>query len=92
MSIIDKLLQITSGCRDDMHEPDEQGVTAHVVGYTLDNAMGDDLHIKAIEEGWQEIVVLITKDQNTTVTLNLASLIALARIGAETDKAKRIFE
>lgn len=35
-----RLTRVTNGCRVDMHEPDEQGVTAIVRGTGFDNAMG----------------------------------------------------
>jgi hypothetical protein len=76
-----RLLAITDGCRDDMHEPDNQGVTAKVAGDYLDNAMGDDGIC-------DEMFVAITKDHDHdrgdfhTENFNLATLIALARVGA----------
>ena len=39
--IVERLIKATSGCRNDMHEPDEQNVTAKFAGYSFDNAMGD---------------------------------------------------
>jgi len=72
-----KLLKITAECREDMHEPDEQDVSAKVKGKHLDNAMGDDPQFNC-----GELTVGITKGcgkNAKTVWLNLASLIALAR-------------
>jgi hypothetical protein len=75
-----RLTKFTNACRDDMHEPDEQNVSAHVVGYSLDNAFGDGILPRAIEEGWQEFVVVLKKDGGlATERFNLATLIALAR-------------
>jgi hypothetical protein len=80
------LLEITKGCRLDMHEPDEQNLTARVVGFKLDNAFGEDIKGEMIEKGFQEIVVILerTFPDGTwrTEKFNLASLIALARVAA----------
>lgn len=74
------LLNITKNCRDDMHEPDEQGISANIVGYKLDNACGNVIEEKALFEGWQEYVVILRNDNtNTNTRINLADLIALAR-------------
>jgi hypothetical protein len=88
----ERLLTITSGCRDDMHEPDEQGVSATMAGYSLDNAMGDYIDQRAVTGGYQEYVVIIKRTGRTPELFNLASLIALARIGAASDEGKRIFD
>jgi hypothetical protein len=87
----ERLLSITAGCRDDMHEPDEQGVKASVTGYSLDNAMGDHISEEAVKKGYQELVVIISRDGKYE-PFNLASLIALARVGAEYYEGKRIFD
>jgi len=81
----DRLLQITRGCRPDMHEPDEHGIKARIVGDHLDNAFGEDIRIEAIEGNFQEFVVILERDTNhgrKTEKFNLATLIALARLGA----------
>ena len=72
------LVEFTDGCREDMHEPDEQNIEARVVGDHLDNAMGTDIRSEAIEQGYQEFVVVL-KRNNKTLKINLANLIALAR-------------
>lgn len=77
-----RLLSITRDCRDDMHEPDEQGISASVVGTELDNAMGDSGHA-------EEMIVLLKREVVTNwwhkkERFNLATLIAFARIGAKT--------
>ena len=78
-----RLLAVTDGCRDDMHEPDNNGVSAIVDGVLFDNAMGDDGR-------FGEMFVAITKEQDQwdgkprTENFNLATLIAFARIGANT--------
>ena len=70
---------LTSGCREDMHEPDESGVTATVVNPLgkLDNAFGDDVSggeiiIRIAREG-------ITAESGCFEDFNLADLIALAK-------------
>ena len=72
---LDRLRAVTAGCRDDMHEPDEQGIDARVTGYRLDNAMGDDPHSN-IGEYTVGIVNTVT---DRTEWFNLATLIAMAR-------------
>ena len=76
---LEKLLQITEGCREDMHEPDEQGLGADVHGHYLDNAFSPDTPTR-------EIRVKLTRAHGTgdfvrleTEYFNLATLIALAR-------------
>lgn len=74
------LRYFTNGCRDDMHEPDEQGISASVVGTRLDNAFGDEITPKFLERGHQEIVVCLHRQhENAHIQINLATLIALAR-------------
>jgi hypothetical protein len=58
-----------------MHEPDEQGVSAVVTGYHLDNAMGNDPC-----NNCGEFTVGISRDGGDSYEwFNLADLIALAR-------------
>lgn len=73
-----RLNQITNGCNVEMHEPDNENVSARVVGYKLDNAIGDAIIENAIKDGWQELVVIIDNDGKKEM-FNLACLIALAR-------------
>ena len=61
-----------------MHEPDEQDVRARVVGDHLDNACGDNISLEAVAGGFQEFVVVLSRDRKKA-TVNLADLIALAR-------------
>ncbi len=85
--LAERLLNITDTCRYDMHEPDEQGLSALVVGDHLDNAFGEAIREKAIIEGYQEFVVILnltTGERHEQALFNLATLIALARIGAKT--------
>ena len=73
----DRLNKFTEGCRDDMHEPDEQGITAIVAGDHLDNAFGDNPN-----EVGEYVVVLKREFSNGHIGVecfNLANLIALAR-------------
>lgn len=67
------------GTRPDWHEPDEQGLTARVTGYQLDNAMGSDP-----EHNRWELLVLIEKARedgglpDIVASINLATLLAWA--------------
>jgi hypothetical protein len=79
-----RLLEYTKECRDDMHEPDEQGISAIVLGTKLDNAFGDRIVLDPLEKGYQEIVVILENFDYKIERFNLASLIAMARIGAQT--------
>jgi hypothetical protein len=76
--ILDGLRKFTKDCREDMHEPDEQGISATVVGDHLDNACGDFISTKVINR-YQEFVVVLKNDKKKQFTVNLADLIALAR-------------
>ena len=71
-----RLQKMTVYCREDMHEPDEQGISAEVVGNHLDNAFGTS-------EVAGELIVKITREYSdggkVTDSFNLADLIALAR-------------
>jgi hypothetical protein len=64
------------GLRPDWHEPDEQGVTATVVGRSLDNAHGD--------HGWKhkgkemEKLIVLKVDGKEVMRVNLATVLALA--------------
>lgn len=72
---LNRLLKVTDGCRDDMHEPDEQGLSAEVHGHHLDNAFPPT-------SPGHEIRVKLTRghaNQFVTESFNLATLIALAR-------------
>lgn len=72
------LLVATEGCREDMHEPDEQGISARVIGNVLNNSCGTYLGGDPV---MQELLVILLKNEHG-VYFNLADLIALARIGA----------
>lgn len=78
---LNALKEITSRCRYDMHEPDEQEISAHVTGFKLDNAMGNAIIPELLISGSHEIVVTIRDNSfNETFSINLATLIALARL------------
>lgn len=77
--MLTRLLAITSDCRECMHEPDEQGLTARVVGTILDNAFGDHVSEEFQERGLQELVVILERSDGRAEQFNLASLLALAR-------------
>lgn len=79
---LERLQRITHDCRGDMHEPDEQGLEARLVGTNFDNAFGDTIDIERIKMGFQEMVVVFTRWEKggvTSETFNLATLIALAK-------------
>lgn len=76
------LRNITRDCRYDMHEPDEQGVKARVIGDHLDNANGCSIEPWLLERGAHEFVVVIEREDHNPALykFNLADLIALARL------------
>lgn len=74
-----RLIEFTKECRFDMHEPDEQGLKARVIGDHLDNACGNRIDLDAIEKSYQEYVVVLEKG-TAIERFNLATLIALARL------------
>ena len=85
-TVLERLRQVTDTCRDDMHEPDEQELSAKVYGDHLDNAMGDSLYVPGSQGDqlpWVEYVVCLTREKSDgtieTEWFNLATLIALAR-------------
>jgi len=83
------LLKFTVGVHPEFHEPQEAGIDiVDVVGRLLDNAMGSKIYSEGIERGFQEIVVIlrrVVEDADYEIrfeSFNLATLFALARIGA----------
>jgi len=72
---LDRLVQITKGCRHDMHEPDEQGIKAIVKGNHLDNAFGDS----PPDCNCNEYTIGISQNGGDPEWFNLATVIALAR-------------
>jgi hypothetical protein len=81
--IKDGLVEFTKHCREDMHEPDNEGITATVIGGHLDNAFGARVFDELSTEYGEFVVRLIQHDENENVIawhdVNLADLIALAR-------------
>ena len=75
----DRLCAFLQECRGDMHEPDEQGISAVVVGDHLDNAYGTHISEAHIVGGFQEYVVILKNTNREVLKINLADLIALAR-------------
>lgn len=69
-----RLRKITESCREDMHEPDEQGIVCDVKGNHLDNSMGDDPMFN-----YGEYTVLLRREGKDE-WFNLSNLIALARL------------
>lgn len=74
-----ELLEFTKNCRPDMHEPDEQGISALIVGDHLDNAMWEEIKYHDTFT-YQEYVVVLKKEWGWQLKINLATLIALARL------------
>ena len=70
---LNRLLEFTDKCRDDMHEPDEQGISAEVYGEVFDNAFGDS-------PDYGELVVALSTEEGDEEGFNLATLNALARM------------
>ena len=72
------------GCREDMHEPDEQGIRAVITGTHLDNAMGANPYENNLEFSVgiykPKINVDGSSDEDELRWFNLADLIALARM------------
>jgi hypothetical protein len=77
--VLAELQAFTEPCRIDMHEPDEQGLTAHVVGSKLDNAHGTQIQPWMLLNDCHEMIVYLQRDGDAAA-FNLADLIALARL------------
>lgn len=78
--ILKELQEFTKECREDMHEPDNQGIDAWIVGNHLDNAFGNAIVTDLMNSGSQEfIVVMENQSTDKQMKINLADLIALAR-------------
>lgn len=63
--------------REDWHEPDEQGVTARVVGSKLDNAFGATTS-RQNHDGGGELNVILSMHGIDAAVINLADLLAWA--------------
>lgn len=72
---LERLQQITEGCREDMHEPDEQGLSAEVHGNQLDNAFP----AASVSHEFRVKLTRGHENEFDTEYFNLATLIALAR-------------
>lgn len=80
---IEEFIRFTEGVRPDFHEPDEQGIRlVNVVGTQLDNAMGEYFSEEAIKGGYQECVVILSRNGTKSITLNLATVLGWARLWA----------
>jgi hypothetical protein len=78
-----KFKEFAQGTREDFHEPDEQDIRLlDIVGRGLDNAMGDRIIPELLEKGYHEAVVIVQKGSKV-YNFNLASIMALAKKGAE---------
>ncbi len=73
--MLERLNKITSKCREDMHEPDEQGLELATTGYRFDNAFSDDPNTNRGEF----TIRLMNENSYEWEWFNLATLIALAR-------------
>ena len=80
----EKFLDILKDCREDMHEPDEQGIKATIIGTELDNAMGDTFYPEMILSGNHEMLIKIENENNGRFGLfNLATILAYTRKAIE---------
>ncbi len=87
----DAIRAFTANCRENMHEPDEQGIRGRVRGSRFDNACEPLLHHKyAVEElrfedhgfghGHRfDLFLELRNDKGEVLNLNLADLVNLAR-------------
>lgn len=65
------------GLRHDWNKPDNEGVTATIIGDHLDNAMGPKIIGSLLESGHHEYVIRL-KGPKRDMDVNLADLLALA--------------
>lgn len=78
-----RFLKFAKGTRDDFHEPDEQGIEFRAcIGTKLNNTFGECITLDAIEHSYQEVIIILERDGLPHV-FNLASLLALAKKGAQ---------
>lgn len=78
----ENLLGITKECRHDMCNPQEQKVSAYVIGDYLNNLHGDKITVCTLINREHELIISIDKGEESK-KFNLATMIALARIGAQ---------
>jgi hypothetical protein len=78
--LADSLWHITRDCRDDMHEPDEQGVEGAVIGHRFDNAfcLPDRAKTYSVSDPYD--LTLVLSRERERLNVNLADLVALARL------------
>jgi len=85
--VVTALRKITDGCRPDLHEPDEQGITANVVGDHLDNACGSYVDLDSLLHRHQEFVLVMKRyqkispqqDHSMEERFNVCNLLATVR-------------
>lgn len=90
---LDRLIQFTKDCDEEMREPGNAGISARVVGNMLENAFGEEIASDLIEEGTQEFVVILENKDGGSEKFNLSTLIAFARkadFGKENSKVKPV--
>jgi hypothetical protein len=71
-------LAVQFGTRPDWHEPDEQGLTAHVFGFSFDNAGSWGQAAQHMTEASRELWVRLYKDNVPVADVNLATLFSWA--------------
>lgn len=89
--MLTSLKYITAPCQMNMHAPDEQQLTVHIVGDHLDNLAGRLINVDAIRQGEQEYVICFERYDDESeeflyADINLADLIALARLAVVPEK------
>lgn len=78
-----QFLKFSRGTRPEFHEPDDQGIKyIGTVGTVLDNAFGSSICPQQIYGGYQEILLFFLRG-NEEYAFNLATLLSLAKRGAE---------
>ena len=83
------LLQATQDCYPDMSESvDDKGLDATVLGTCFDNKEAAEIDAGALVRGEHEIILCLDRynlerEDKQTFVLNLANVVALARIGAQ---------
>jgi hypothetical protein len=73
-SFAKEIFETFKDCREDMHEPDEQGWRiAKISGMVLDNSGLD-----------REQHLTVYNEDGSRITMNICDVLALARVGAKT--------
>lgn len=93
--MLDNIIENTTGCRFDMHEPDEQGLSARVIGGSFDNACvvtlgqvqaSPDEKFNSFETGktYSDMAIVLEKSEGDDTkpigVYNVADLFALIRL------------